>query len=136
MIPERRPIGTHEVDVIRAALERAAVAPVSALMSHELSHLEVVGRCDCGCASVDFVASPCDRRSTVVADATGRTPRGGQVGVIVWGRSDAVTGLEIYDLGAGDGDLVLPVSDSVVPWERSELANKPLQATRRKPPRA
>src|SRR5688572_9396513 len=33
--------------------------------------------------------------SGVIADAT-NTPTGGQVGVIVWGRSDANTGLEIY----------------------------------------
>jgi hypothetical protein len=55
-----------------------------------------------------------------VADGTARTSRGGQVGVIVWGRPDAITGLEIYDLGAGDGDLVLPLSTSITAWDRSE----------------
>lgn len=55
-----------------------------------------------------------------MADATGQTPRGGQVGIIVWGRSDAITALEIYDLGAGDDDVVLPVPTSVIPWERQE----------------
>ena len=78
--------------------------------------LEVIGRCECGCASVNFAAPPSDERSTLIADGTGVTPRGGQVGVIVWGRSDAITGLEIYDRGAGDDDLVLPVPTSVVPW--------------------
>lgn len=29
-------------------------------------------------------------------------------------------GLEIYDLGAGEDDVVLPVPTSVIPWERNE----------------
>jgi hypothetical protein len=82
--------------------------------------LKVVARCECGCASVDFDAPTSDERSGIVADATGRTPKGGQVGIIVWGRSDAITALEIYDLGAGDDDLVLPVPTSVIPWDHQE----------------
>ena len=74
----------------------------------------------CGCASVDFDSPVSEERSKPIADGTGTTPRGGQVGVIVWGRSDAITGLEIYDLGAGDDDLVLPDPTSVVPWERNK----------------
>jgi hypothetical protein len=84
-----------------------------------VSNLEVVGRCECGCASIDFDAPTSDQHSTLIADGTGTTPSGGRVGVIVWGRPDAITGLEIYDLGAGDDDLVLPVPTSVISWERS-----------------
>jgi hypothetical protein len=64
--------------------------------------------------------SDIEERSGIVADATGQTPRRGQVGIIVWGRSNAITALEIYELGAGDDDLVLPVPTSVIPWERQE----------------
>jgi hypothetical protein len=39
---------------------------------------------------------------------------------MVWGRPDAITGLEIYDLGAGEDDLGLPVSASIIAWDRSE----------------
>jgi hypothetical protein len=70
--------------------------------------------------NVDFDGPTSEDRSGIIANATGQTPRGGQVGIIVWGRSDAITVLEIYDLGAGDGDLVLPVPTSVIPWERQE----------------
>jgi hypothetical protein len=83
-----------------------------------ISSLQVVARCECGCASVDFDAPASDQHSTVVADGIGHTPRGGQVGVIVWGRPDAITGLEIYDWGAGD-DLALPVPASVVAFAGS-----------------
>lgn len=120
MISERRHIYQSEAEVIRAAVDRASVAPVNQSVSAAIPDLDVIARCECGCASVDFDAPACEERSGIAADATGRTPRGGQVGIIVWGRSDAITGLEIYDLGAGDDDLVLPVPTSVIPWERQE----------------
>ena len=116
MIPERRRIRQSEAEVIRAALDRAAVAPVDHTVSAAIPDLDVIARCGCGCASVDFDAPTSEERSGIVADATGQTPRGGQVGIIVWGRSDAITALEIYDLGAGDDDLILPVPTSVIPW--------------------
>ena len=120
MISKRRRIRQSEAAVIRAALDRASVAAVNQSVSTAIPDLEVIARCECGCASVDFHAPASEERSGIVADATGHTPRGGQVGVILWGRSDAITGLEIYDLGAGDDDLVLPVPTSVIPWDRQE----------------
>lgn len=120
MIPEHRGITQSEAEIVRAALERASLAPLDEAVRVAIPNLEVVARCECGCASVDFDSPTSEQRSGVIADATGRTPRGGQVGVIVWGRSDAITGLEIYDLGAGDDDLVLPVPTSVIPWDRQE----------------
>lgn len=121
MIPERRSISRSEADIVRAALERASRAPLEETVRAAIPNLEVVARCECGCASVDFDAPSSEQHSGIIADATGQTPRGGQVGVIVWGRSDAITGLEIYDLGAGVDDLVLPVPTSVIPWERQEV---------------
>jgi hypothetical protein len=118
MIPERRSISRSEADVVRAALERAARILLDETVLAAVPHLEVAARCECGCASVGFDAPGSDQRSGIIADVTGQTPRGGQVGVIVWGRSDAITGLEIYDLGAGDDDLTLPVPASVIAWER------------------
>jgi hypothetical protein len=120
MTPEHRRIRQNEAEIIRAALERASRVPLDETAWAVIPSLEVVARCECGCASVDFDAPTSEQRPGIVADATGQTPRGGQVGVIVWGRSDAITGLEIYDLGAGDDDLVLPVPTSVIPWEREE----------------
>lgn len=120
MIPEHRGINHGEAEIVRAALERASVAHLDETLRAAIPNLEVVARCECGCASVNFAAPTSEQRSRVIADATGHTARGGQVGVIVWGRSDAITGLEIYDLGAGDDDLVLPVPASVIPWDRQE----------------
>jgi hypothetical protein len=120
MISEHRRIRQNEAEIIRAALERASRVLLDDTVWAVIPNLEVVARCECGCASVDFDAPTSEQRSGIIADATGQTPRGGQVGVIVWGRSDAITGLEIYDLGAGDDDLVLPVPTSVIPWERQK----------------
>ena len=119
MIAERRSIREDEIEVIRATLERAGVQAVMASAATSIHGLAVVGRCECGCASVDFDATHSEERSVPVGDGIGKTPRGGQVGVIVWGRADAITGLEIYDLGAGDDDLVLPDPDSIVSWDRA-----------------
>ena len=59
-----------------------------------------------------------DREIEVLAAALEHAPAGGEVGVIVWGRGNAVTGLEIYDLGAGPADLRLPDPASIRPFWR------------------
>jgi hypothetical protein len=80
MIPEHRGINQSEAEIIRAALERASRAVLDETARAAIPNLEVVARCECGCASVDFDAPTSEQRSSVIADATGYTPRGGQVG--------------------------------------------------------
>jgi hypothetical protein len=52
-----------------------------------------------------------------IADGLGITPNGDQVGVIIWGVSDAITGLEIYDMSASASKLKLNDLKSIIPWE-------------------
>ena len=111
-----RPITGDEAAVIRAALERAPVSPEFSALAHVLDDLRAVDRCACGCDSVDFVRHDPAHPAKPIADGIGTTPAGGMVGVIVWGKGDAVTGLEIYDLGAGEGDLRLPAPRSIRPF--------------------
>jgi hypothetical protein len=120
MLFERRAIKQQEIDVIRATIAQVSVHLVDSEAMASLPGLIVVKRCECGCASVDFEERAPDLSSHPVAKGIGKIPRGGRVGVIVWGLSDAVTGLEIYDLGAGDCNLVLPVPDSIEPFEGSD----------------
>jgi len=108
-----RPISPDEVAVIRTTLERAAISPEYVPLSESLLSLRAVNRCQCGCDSVDFELHDADRPSKPIGDAIGTTAAGGMVGVIVWGRAEAITGLEVYDLGAGDNDLRLPVPESI-----------------------
>ena len=116
---ETRPIRKEEIEVIRAALEQAGVRSVDETAVSSIPTLTVVERCECGCASVDFEARPSEHPWELLGDGVGVTPRGGKVGVIVWGRQDAITGLEIYDMNAGHGDLVLPIPKSIVPLPTS-----------------
>ena len=97
-------------------LERAAVDPAYQRLTADVGRLRVVDRCGCGCDSVDFKPYDHERRPKPIADGTGETPMGGQVGVIVWGTAESITGIEVYDLGAGDDDLRLPVLESIRPW--------------------
>ena len=108
-----RPISAAEAAVLRAALERVPKAPEFASLASGIERLRVVGACTCGCDSIDFLEQDPARRVTLVADGIGTTPAGGQVGVIVWGTKDFLSGLEVYDLGAGDDDIKLPVPTSI-----------------------
>jgi hypothetical protein len=113
---EPRQVTQEEADVIRAALDCAAsTAPLVGLL-RPLGELRVVGRCECGCDSIDFIPAETERHSRPLADGIGTTPAGGTVGIIVWGTDDAVTSLEIFDLGAGDGHVRLPVPESIRPF--------------------
>jgi len=111
-----RPLTPEEVTVIRAAIARAPAAEVNPAVLGTLERLRVVHRCDCGCDSVDFVARDPARPPRPLADGFGETPAGGAVGIIIWGTDDGVTGIEVYDLGAGSEDIKLPVDTSIRPW--------------------
>jgi hypothetical protein len=112
-----RQITPAEAAVIQAALEQTpSRSPVTSLVV-PIKELRVVGQCECGCDSVDFIPSETELHSRPVADGTGTTPSGGTVGIIVWGTDNAITSLEIYDLGAGDGNVRLPVPESIQSWD-------------------
>ena len=113
VIPERRPISEQERDVIVATVQRACIVDFPLDVGALVANLQVVGRCGCGCATIHFAAPHSIERAHIIADAAARTPRGGQVGVIVWGRPDAITCLEIYDLGADADDLALPLPATI-----------------------
>jgi hypothetical protein len=63
----------------------------------DLSLLRVVGRCGCGCASVDFVAKGQCRGARPIANAIGKDSSGRECGIILWGREGHITGLEVYE---------------------------------------
>jgi hypothetical protein len=115
-----RLIRPEEIAVIRSAMERAPKETLDPGVLDTLEHLRAIGQCGCGCDSVDFVPHDPARMSRPIADGMGTTPGGGDVGVIVWGRPDAITGLEIYSLGAEDHDLKLPLADSIHPFVADE----------------
>jgi hypothetical protein len=115
-----RPITSHEIAVIRATLERSLAAALPPTVTGTLENLRAIDQCGCGCDSVDFVPHDPINMSWPIAEGLGTTPAGGEVGVIVWGREDGITGLEIYDMGAGDDDIRLPLPTSIRPFVTGE----------------
>ena len=111
-----RPITDDEIAVVRAALERCPETPAAHELLPTVSSLHVVDQCQCGCPSVDFERS-CSEHPRPLADGLGITPSGDQVGLIIWGVSDAITGLEIYDMSASASELKLTDLKSIIPWE-------------------
>lgn len=113
---QSREITPDEIDVVRTALDRAAITPQHRCLASGLEQLRVVSICGCACATVHFVQHDAENPARPIANAIGRTGTGGAVGVIVWGTAEQVTGLEVYDLGAGPHDLTLPVVESIEPF--------------------
>ena len=101
MDTERRPIRSEEIEVLRQVLSRVHVRGDVESLLKRIDSLYVSGGCDCGCASVDFETSVDQGATSILADAVGTTPEGGLVGLIVWGTETSITGIEVYDLGAG-----------------------------------
>ncbi len=111
-----RPITEDEMAVVRAALERCAdTANVEGLL-RSINSLRVVDQCQCGCPSVDFALSS-STYPRPIAEGLGVTAGGDQVGVIIWGLHDAITGLEIYDMSTDASELSLKDLKSIIPWE-------------------
>ena len=103
---EPRTLSPQELDVVARLVEftdgRKFDPP-------ELARLRVVGRCDCGCATVDFLADE-GPGARVAADAYGTTPNGIGVGVMLWERDGQLAGLEVYSLAEGSAELPVPES--------------------------
>src|SRR5690606_37934778 len=74
--PAVRAISEAEALVLERALALAAVDPSARHLLSQVRTLQVVGRCGCGCASVDFQRPPPGQVPSIVADAVARGPNG------------------------------------------------------------
>src|SRR5215510_6350353 len=110
---EIRPISQLEVAVIETAIKRAPVIHIQDVVLTTLTTLKIVGRCSCGCASIDFVPSGQAPPYRPIADARAITYAGGEVGIMIWGSETAVTGLEVYNAVVGERDLHLPIPETI-----------------------
>ena len=111
-----RALTTQEIAVVTWLLENASVMGSLQHLLTGIDQLHVVDRCECGCASVDFEIGGQSGRSHRIADAIAETPAGLKCGVILWGRADAVTGLEVYDLDPGSSSELPPLA-TLRPWQ-------------------
>lgn len=110
-----RPITAEEVAVIRAAFTQGQIIrEVSPTALESLPSPTVVSQCACGCASIDFGHDPPNGpRSTLVVDAVAKHPDGSLLGLMVWGRPDQITALELWDYDGSGGNKRLPDPASI-----------------------
>jgi hypothetical protein len=95
-IPERD-ITAHEAAIVGWLLDHAAMRDVSAYRTRPIQSLRVVGGCDCGCSSLDFLSNT-SGATTMLADAVAIYPDKQQAGLILWGRDDEIVMLEVYEM--------------------------------------
>jgi hypothetical protein len=73
-----RRISPEEAQVILAALRRAPRLAVADDLLETIPTLEVISRCECGCATVHFTEDL--KGQQILANGIGTTARGGGVG--------------------------------------------------------
>lgn len=107
-----RPLEAEEQELIEALL--GAVRSGVGRYLGQLATVEVVGRCQCGCPSVDLEVGTGTRNGTpkplVLADA--ESPGEVPVGVILWVRGGALSGLEVHPWDGARG-VRLPRPESL-----------------------
>jgi hypothetical protein len=108
-----RPLSDTELELIEALLGAAGIRGGRYL--GQLPKVRVVGGCGCGCPSIDLEVGDGSRdgppKPLVVADA--ESPEGVPVGVILWIRGGALSGLEVHPWH-GTGGVGLPHTESLV----------------------
>lgn len=113
--PEHRPLTQEE----RALLEWLITngSPEAQQYASQIANVSVVGRCACGCPSLDLALVGRKQRKTapsdILADFEGRTPEGIEVGVILHAREGEISELEIYAIPEVEGPFNLPSIESL-----------------------
>lgn len=110
-----RELSADERDVLRRALQYGPAHGKDPLLLDQIESLQVVGRCECGCASVDFQHLRSGETAEVVADAVGATSAHEQVGIIVFALGSDLQRLEIVGYSAEPPPL--PVPSTIRGWE-------------------
>jgi len=97
-----RPLTVDEHDLIEAML--GAVRSGVSRYIGQLESAEVVGRCRCGCPSIDLssASAVAEKPPTPVILADAESPEGVPVGVILWARGGCLSGLEVHPWGGAD----------------------------------
>jgi hypothetical protein len=116
-----RPISGAEAQVIERTLSVAATTFTTSELIAQVHSLRVVGRCECGCASVDFRLPAKGQIASIVADAVGKAPDGERLGVIIWALDSELSGLEVYSYS--ETPATLPVVGSIQGYDGAGSAD-------------
>ena len=91
------------------------------LFAPQIDAVRVVGRCSCGCPTIDFAVDDpissgidCPR---VLSDFIGSTPEGWQVGVLLHQNGGKLAEMEVYNLSEHEGSFGLPNISTLKPFD-------------------
>jgi hypothetical protein len=117
-ILQNRPLSSQEANLTRWLLEHGS--PAAARYLAELPRARVVGRCGCGCASVDFAVDGEEAPDTtgleILADYTWADAAGRMAGIFLFARAGRLSGLEVYTLHPDAEIDRLPSPDVLAPF--------------------
>jgi hypothetical protein len=116
-----RKISQAEAAVVERTLTVAATVPSASVLIDQVPTLQVVGRCECGCVSIDFLLPPRGQIASIVADAVAEASDGEHLGVIVWALDNVLSGLEIYSYS--ERPAPLPVLASICGYDGAGSAD-------------
>jgi hypothetical protein len=107
---ERRALSDAERTLLEWLLANGA--PDARQFESQIAQVRVVGRCTCGCPTIDLAIGDRERRtigaSHILAEAEGITPEGIEVGVILHAREGQLSELEVYPIPEVDAPFSLP----------------------------
>jgi hypothetical protein len=115
---EPQPLTEREYALLRWLLARGAEltgtdADLTSSFLPQLGALQVVGRCGCGCPSVELALTAPDlgvlHVSDTLADVEGLSPEGSEIGVILRATDGRLRQLELY---ARDGHATFSIPGS------------------------
>lgn len=111
-----RELTATESDLLAWVVEHSADDPHPFLT--QIPNLRVVGRCSCGCPTIELALSrrphPREIVAQLVAEADGNSPEGIPVGVLVFAKDGVLSELEVYSR-SGEGPFSLPSPDALSP---------------------
>ena len=116
-IREDRVLSPQERTLLEWLIENGT--PEAKEYRSQLEQLRVIGRCFCGCPTIDLSVG--GERSApgsmkILSDYTGETPEGLQVGVLLFATDGRLSCMEIYDFGGHKGTFSLPRIDTLRPF--------------------
>jgi hypothetical protein len=113
--PERRPLTEEERKLLEWLLANGS--PDAKPYIAQIANVNVVGKCTCGCPTIDLALGDREQRKTapsiILADFVGKTTEGIEVGVIVHAREGEISELEVYAIPDWKGPFNLPSIESL-----------------------
>jgi len=111
--PEGRALTTQERQLLAWLLEHGKASAKAHLS--EIEGVRVVSRCDCGCASIDFVDAP--GALEILSEYKWEDSDGHLFGAFAFAKEGKLAGLEVWSIDGEATPSVLPDTSVLVPLD-------------------